>query len=157
MFVPLPVNQGFPITLREICADVSPIISSGSFKIVLFLCHRTLLNQLPQSQDESCRSMTTRRRIMYTHPIGWSRNIQMLFSELGERSFYWSIYKWGCSRSVTKCFNVGRITCYEKRWNTRGADKSLAKPGRKQVTFLTYYGTWRFITTFTRVHHLSLP
>ena len=39
----------------------------------------------------------------------------------------------------------------------RGADKSLARPGRKQATFLTFYGTWRFITTFTTVHHLSLP
>ena len=39
----------------------------------------------------------------------------------------------------------------------RGADKSLARPGRKQATFPTFYGTWRFITTFTTVHHLSLP
>ena len=39
----------------------------------------------------------------------------------------------------------------------RGADKSLARPGRKQATFPSFYGTWRFITTFTRVHHLSLP
>jgi len=38
-----------------------------------------------------------------------------------------------------------------------GADKSLARPGRKQATFPAFYGTWRFITTFTRVHHLSLP
>ena len=38
-----------------------------------------------------------------------------------------------------------------------GADKSLARPGRKQATFPTFYGTWRFITTFTTVHHLSLP
>jgi len=39
----------------------------------------------------------------------------------------------------------------------RGADKSLARPRRKQATFPAFYGTWRFITTFTRVHHLSLP
>ena len=38
-----------------------------------------------------------------------------------------------------------------------GADKSLARPGRKQATFLAFYGTLSFITTFTRVHHLSLP
>jgi len=41
--------------------------------------------------------------------------------------------------------------------NYRGADKSLARPGRKQATFPAFYGTWRFITTFTTVHHLSLP
>ena len=41
--------------------------------------------------------------------------------------------------------------------NYRGADKSLARPGRKQATFPALYGTWRFITTFTTVHHLSLP
>ena len=39
----------------------------------------------------------------------------------------------------------------------RGADKSLVRPGRKQATFPEFYGTWRFITTFTRVHHLSVP
>jgi len=39
----------------------------------------------------------------------------------------------------------------------RGADKSLARPERKQATFPAFYGTWRFITTFTTVHHLSLP
>ena len=38
----------------------------------------------------------------------------------------------------------------------RGADKSLARPGRKQATFPAFYGTWRLITTFTTVHHLSL-
>jgi len=38
-----------------------------------------------------------------------------------------------------------------------GADKSLARPGRKQATFPAFYGAWRFITTFTRVHHLSIP
>jgi len=44
-------------------------------------------------------------------------------------------------------------------WMTlyRGVDKSLARPGRKQATLPAFYGTWRFITTFTRVHHLSLP
>jgi len=36
-----------------------------------------------------------------------------------------------------------------------GADKSLAWPGRKQATFPAFYGTWKFIATFTRVHHLS--
>ena len=35
------------------------------------------------------------------------------------------------------------------------ADKSLARPGKKQATFPAFYGTWRFITTFTTVHHLS--
>ena len=39
----------------------------------------------------------------------------------------------------------------------RGADKSLVRPGGKEATFPAFYGTWRFITTFTRVHHLSLP
>jgi len=39
----------------------------------------------------------------------------------------------------------------------RDADKFLARPGRKQATFPAFYGTWRIITTFTRVHHLSLP
>jgi len=39
----------------------------------------------------------------------------------------------------------------------RGADKSLAQPGSKQATFPAFYGTWRFITTFTTVHHLSPP
>ena len=37
-----------------------------------------------------------------------------------------------------------------------GADKSLARPGRKQAIFPASYGTWRFVTTFTTVHHLSL-
>jgi len=39
----------------------------------------------------------------------------------------------------------------------RGADKSLARPGRKQAISPAFYGTWRFITTLTRVQHLSLP
>jgi hypothetical protein len=39
----------------------------------------------------------------------------------------------------------------------RGAGKSLARPGRKQATFPAFYASLRFITTFTRVHHLSLP
>ena len=39
----------------------------------------------------------------------------------------------------------------------QGADKSLARPGRKQATFPAFYGTWRFITTFKTVHQLSLP
>jgi len=42
-------------------------------------------------------------------------------------------------------------------FNHRGAGKSTARPGRKQTTFPAFYGTWRFITTFTNVHHLSLP
>jgi hypothetical protein len=37
------------------------------------------------------------------------------------------------------------------------AGKSLGRQGWKQATFLAFYGTWRFITTFTRDHHLSLP
>ena len=36
-----------------------------------------------------------------------------------------------------------------------GADKFLAPPGRKQSAFPAFYGNWRFITTFTTVHHLS--
>jgi len=39
----------------------------------------------------------------------------------------------------------------------RSADKSLARPGRKQATFSAFCESWRFITTFTTVHHLSLP
>jgi len=39
----------------------------------------------------------------------------------------------------------------------RGADESLARPGRKQATFHAFYGTWTFITSFTTVHHLPLP
>jgi len=39
---------------------------------------------------------------------------------------------------------------------TGGADKSLARPGKKRATFPAFYGTWRFITLFTRVHHLFL-
>jgi len=39
----------------------------------------------------------------------------------------------------------------------RGADKSLARPGRKQATFPAFYGSWKFVTTFTTAHHLSLP
>ena len=38
----------------------------------------------------------------------------------------------------------------------RGSDKSLARPRRTQATFPEFYGTWRFTTTFTRVHHLYL-
>ena len=39
----------------------------------------------------------------------------------------------------------------------KGADKSLARPGRKEAAFSAFYGTWRFITIFTRAHHLSIP
>ena len=39
----------------------------------------------------------------------------------------------------------------------RGADKSLARPGRRQAIFRAFYGTWRFITTSTTAHPLSLP
>jgi hypothetical protein len=35
--------------------------------------------------------------------------------------------------------------------NYRHADKSLAQPGRKQATFPAFYGTLRFITTFTTI------
>ena len=31
------------------------------------------------------------------------------------------------------------------KYSYRGADKSLAGPGRKQATFPAFYGTWRFI------------
>jgi len=37
-----------------------------------------------------------------------------------------------------------------------GADKSLARPGRRQSTFSAFCGTWNFITAFTTVHHMSL-
>jgi len=37
-----------------------------------------------------------------------------------------------------------------------GTDKSLARPGKKQATCPAFYGLLSFITTFTRVHHLSL-
>jgi len=52
------------------------------------------------------------------------------------------------------------VAAHRQSWtdgNYSGADKSLARPGRKQATFPTFYGTWRFITTFTTFHHLSLP
>jgi len=53
------------------------------------------------------------------------------------------IILWFCCRSdLFSCFVVALYY--------RGADKSLARPGRKQVTFPAFYGTWRFITTFTR-------
>jgi len=39
----------------------------------------------------------------------------------------------------------------------RGADKSLTRPRRKEATFSAFYGTWSFITTFTKVQHVSLP
>ena len=39
----------------------------------------------------------------------------------------------------------------------KGADKSLAKPGRKQATFPEFYGNCKFTTTFATAHHLSLP
>jgi len=47
--------------------------------------------------------------------------------------------------------SVNHVTPYT------GADKSLARPGRKKATFPAFYRSWRFITTFTTVHHLSLP
>jgi len=54
--------------------------------------------------------------------------------------------------------NVGLISLHitEGTRLYRDVDKSLARPGRKQATFPAFYGTWRFITTFTAVHHLSL-
>jgi len=53
---------------------------------------------------------------------------------------------------------IQRMWNVKQRWyQYRGADKSLARPGRKQATFPAFYGSWRFITTFTRVHNLSLP
>ena len=39
---------------------------------------------------------------------------------------------------------------------TRGAEKSLAQTGWIQITFSVFYGTWRFVTTFKRGHHLTL-
>jgi len=39
----------------------------------------------------------------------------------------------------------------------KGADKSLAQPERKHAIFPAFYGTWKFITTFTTAQHLSLP
>jgi len=38
-----------------------------------------------------------------------------------------------------------------------GADKFLARPGRKQIAFPAFYRTLMFITTFTTVHYLSAP
>jgi len=47
--------------------------------------------------------------------------------------------------------------CTMWRWPIcRGADPSLARPGKKHATFPAFYGTWRFFTTFTRVCHLSI-
>jgi len=37
------------------------------------------------------------------------------------------------------------------------ADKSLARPGKKQVTLYAFYRSWSFITAITTVHYLSLP
>jgi len=39
--------------------------------------------------------------------------------------------------------------------NYRGADKSLARPGKKQATFPAFYGIWKFMTTFTTVPTLA--
>ena len=36
------------------------------------------------------------------------------------------------------------------------ADKSLARTGRRQASLPVFYGTCRFITTFTTAHRLSL-
>ena len=61
-----------------------------------------------------------------------------------------------CPRSLCMCF----VWISEQTtiiYLRRGANKSLARPGRKQAAFPAFYRTWRFITTFTRVHHLSLP
>ena len=38
-----------------------------------------------------------------------------------------------------------------------GADKFLARPGRKQIAFPAFYRTLMFITTFTKDHYLSVP
>ena len=37
------------------------------------------------------------------------------------------------------------------------ADKSLARPGKRQGIFPVLYGTCSFITALTTAHHLSLP
>ena len=47
------------------------------------------------------------------------------------------------------CFHV-MLVMHRPYCKCRGADKSLARPGRKQATFPAFYGTWRFSTTFTR-------
>ena len=57
--------------------------------------------------------------------------------------------------NILRCSTVSKTSKFHNLY--WGADKSLARPGRKQATFPTLYGTWRFITTFTSVHHLSLP
>jgi len=49
------------------------------------------------------------------------------------------------------------VACIAESKCYMGADKSLARPGRKHATFPAFCGTWSCITTFTRVHHLSLP
>jgi len=46
----------------------------------------------------------------------------------------WRVYQYGSLEPWIKCF----IKYY------RGADKSLARPGRKQATFPAFYGTLRF-------------
>jgi len=48
-------------------------------------------------------------------------------------------------------------TASQLRYQNKGAEKSLDRPGRKQAPYPAFYGTWMFITTFTRFHHLSLP
>ena len=45
------------------------------------------------------------------------------------------------------------ITEYGYTWC---ADMSLDRPCRRQATFPVFYGTYRFITTFTTAHRLSL-
>ena len=55
---------------------------------------------------------------------------------------------------VKHIWKVCEFQFEDKYW---GADKSLARSGRKRATFPAFYGTWRFITTFTTVHHLTLP
>jgi hypothetical protein len=55
---------------------------------------------------------------------------------------------------------VDHISVYVDRSSKaryRGADKSLARLGKKQATFRVFCGTLRLITTFTRVHLPSLP
>jgi len=56
-----------------------------------------------------------------------------------------------------RCCSYLRQGCHNSKFGifellvNRGADKSLAQPGMKQATFPTFYGTRKFITTFTRV------
>ena len=78
----------------------------------------------------------------------------------------WVYYR-GADKSLARPERKQANVYFRMAWNPsascmcwvyyRGADKSLARPRWKQATSPAFYGTWKFITTFTTVHHLSLP